>query len=374
MNSEDALVLGGGLAGSMVGLELARAGRHVVLLEKSKGPHDKVCGEFLSRESLHYLARCEVDLPALGAVPIRSVRLVTRRFTEEAQLPFAALSVTRRKLDEELLRHACAAGVEVHRDAHVDRLEHETGAWSAHLRDGRMLRTKHTFLATGKHDLRGWARPEGTHRGLVGFKMYYRLATGQAAQLGHAVELILFPGGYAGLQPVEDGAANLCLLVTADQLRQAGSNWAGLLHHLVTHSPHLEKRLTGATPLLDAPLAASRIPYGHMRRRAEDDLWRVGDQAAVIPSFCGDGMSIALHSGALAASHLLQGLSPDSYQRRLHGQLARRLWAATRLSQMLVAFPHAAYIARVFPALLPAIALMTRIPSGALLTHAALSD
>jgi flavin-dependent dehydrogenase len=366
--SYDALVVGGGLAGGIAALELARTGRRVVLVEKSKGPHDKVCGEFLSRESLHYLKRHNVDLPAMGAVPIESVRLITKTFAEQAKLPFAAMSLTRKRLDEELLRLAAAASVEIHRGSFVDELKQADGTWSAHLRDGRVLRASHALLATGKHDLRGRARPQGTHRGLVGFKMYYRLTANQASALGHAVELILFRGGYAGLQPVEHGAANLCLLVHEDRLRQAGSNWAGLLQHLQEHSPHLAKRLQGATPLLNAPLATASIPYGHLQRTAPDDLWRVGDQAAVIPSFCGDGMAIALHSGALAAAHLLQGRSADAYQRRLYGQLATRLWAATKLSQMLVSWPQAAGIVRVFPALLAHIALMTRIPDKALTT------
>ena len=361
--------MGGGLAGSMVALELAGAGRHVVLLEKSKGPHDKVCGEFLSRESLLYLARHNVGLPALGGVPIRSVRLITKDFMRESALPFEAYSLTRKRLDEEMLRLAGQAGVEVHRDAFAEELKEDGDLWCGRLRDGRVLRANTAFLATGKHDLRGWTRPEGTHRGLVGFKMYYRLAADQAAELGHAVELILFPGGYAGLQPVEHGWANLCLLMDGDQLRRVGSQWTSVVDHLLQQSPHLARRLNASTQMLDAPLAASSIPYGHVQRTAPDGLWRVGDQAAVIPSFCGDGMAIALHSGALAASHFLQGLSPDAYQRRLHRQLARRLWAATRLSQLLVGLPQAAHIVRAFPALLPAIALMTRIPDGALLTQ-----
>jgi len=46
------LVVGGGLAGAMAGLRLARAGRSVVLLEKEPGAHHKVCGEFLSPEAV----------------------------------------------------------------------------------------------------------------------------------------------------------------------------------------------------------------------------------------------------------------------------------------------------------------------------------
>ena len=371
MNADaSALVIGGGLAGSMAALELARGGRPVTLLEKSKGPHHKVCGEFLSHESLHYLKRHGIDPIASGGVPIRSIRLVTQHFTRETDLPFEACSLTRRKLDEDLLHLASLAGVEVQRDACVEGLENRNGMWSAHLRHGRTIRSADLFLATGKHDLRGWPRPAGTHRGLVAFKMYYKLAPDQMAELGHAVELILFPGGYAGLQPVEDGAVNLCLLVDEQQLKQAGSSWTGLRRHLLQHSRHLSDRLQGATPLLAAPLAAYRIPYGHVQQTASDGMWRIGDQAAVIPSFCGDGMSIALHSGALAASFLLQGLSPGSYQAALHRQLGRRLWAATGLSRLLVNWPSATHLVRAFPALLTQVAVMTRIPAQALMTEA----
>jgi flavin-dependent dehydrogenase len=119
---------------------------------------------------------------------------------------------------------------------------------------------------------------------------------------------------------------------------------------------------------LETPLAASHIPYGHMQRTAQGALWRVGDQAAVIPSFCGDGMAIALHSAALAAEHFIAGSTPHAYQRTLHGQLARRLFAATRLSQLIVAWPQAAQAVRLFPLLLSQIATMTRIPQKALIT------
>ena len=365
----EALIVGGGLAGSMVALELARAGRPVVLLEKSRGSHDKVCGEFLSREALHYLDRHHVDPLALGAVPIRFVRLVMNKVQVQCALPFTALSLSRRRLDAEMLRLASSAGVEVQRDACVQTLGKREDTWYAGLRDGGVLAAKNAFLATGKHDLRGWVRPAGSHRGLVAFKMYYRLTPQQHASLGQSVELILFPGGYAGLQPVEDGAANLCLLVNAERLRKSGSTWPGVLRHLLESAPHLAKRLAAAIPLLPTPLAIAHIPYGHMQQPVEDSLWRVGDQAAVIPSFCGDGMAIALHSGALAAQQFLRGASPQTFQHLLRTQLKTRLLYATGLSRLLVAFPQAAQMIRLFPQLLATIALKTRVPEAVLLTN-----
>jgi menaquinone-9 beta-reductase len=285
----------------------------------------------------------------------------------ERALPFPALSLTRCVLDEALLQCAAAAGADVRRNCNVEALERCGDAWSAVLRGGDVASSRNVFLATGKHDVRGWPRPAGTHRGLVAFKMYYRLSPAQHAALGDAIELVLFPGGYAGLQPVEGGRVNLCLLMTASRLKDVGSSWAQIEAHLLRHVRHLRDRLEGATQLLDVPLAASHIPYGHMQASAPEGLWRVGDQAAVIPSFCGDGMAIALHSGALAVRHYLRGDSAETYRRQLHAQLRLRLAFATRLSQTMVTFPGAANAVRLVPELLSGIARMTRIPDAALL-------
>src|SRR6202012_5324674 len=48
MAGSSALVIGGGPAGGVLAAHLARYGPRVVLAERSSGPHDKVCGEFLS--------------------------------------------------------------------------------------------------------------------------------------------------------------------------------------------------------------------------------------------------------------------------------------------------------------------------------------
>ena len=156
MTTGTALVIGGGPAGSMVALELARAGHPVSLLEKSKSAHDKVCGEFFSQESLRYLERHGVDVSELGAIPIDRIRLVTPRTSTSAELPFQAFSLSRRKLDEELLRIAVMAGVDVHRNAHVERLEEVDGQWQADLRSGDLVTGNDAFIATGKHDICGF--------------------------------------------------------------------------------------------------------------------------------------------------------------------------------------------------------------------------
>lgn len=367
MKAEIAIV-GGGLAGAAAAILLAREGRDVLLLEREAQPRHKVCGEFLSREALAYLEQLGIDVAAMGAVPIRSVRIAGRGRRSEARLPFAAMSLTRLRLDAELLRLAGAAGARVRRGCRVQGLSPEGDGWSASVDGGHTISAKTLFLATGKHDLRGRARPEGKQSDLVALKMYWRLAPEQAAALEGHVELMLYGGGYAGLQPVEDGAANLCCLIQRSELQRLEGRWENLLAAMQRDCGMLRERLEGATALLEKPLAISSIPYGYVRS-ACDGVWALGDQAAVIPSFTGDGMSIALHSGCLAAEMYLRGVSAESFQRRLAGELSEQVGLATMVSRGLVWRPsRQVFTAAVaaWPGALEVVARRTRIAEAAL--------
>ena len=364
----EALVIGGGPAGAAAAILLARAGRGVVLLERETGPHDKVCGEFISHEAAAYLNRLGIDLGALGAAPIRSARLADRSGLVEIALPFPAFSLSRRRLDEALLDLAHGAGVELRRGVRVRRLAAEGSGWSADLGEAGSVRGDAAFLAVGKHDLKGWKRPEGRQGDLVGFKMHLRLAPDQAAALDGHVELMLFPGGYAGLEPIEDGLANLALLARRSALPQGGDIWPGLLALMRGACPLLDERLQGAEPMWPKPLAIAATPYGHVQKTA-GGVWRLGDQAAVIPSFAGDGLAIALHSAHLAAKAYLGGQAADDYQRALARDLGAQVLGATMLSQAMVrpwGQAALATLARLQPRLMTAAATRTRISWKAL--------
>jgi len=364
----EVLIAGGGLAGAAVATLVAQQGRTVEIIEKSATAHDTVCGEFLSREAVLYLEQLGIDLHVLGAVPIRGMRLFASRLIAECALPFAAMSLTRRVLDEALLTRAASAGANVLRGQRVETLVREGSGWTARLSDGLYRCAAHAFLATGKQDVHGHARARGVQNNLVAFKMYFRLTPAQMAELNGHVELILFPGGYAGLQPVEDGVANLCLLVTSKKLRQCAGDWTRVLAAMQGASEHLAQRLQGAEALLGKPLALSAIPYGMLRAHAEDGLWRLGDQAAVIPSFSGDGMSIALHSAHLAAAMYLGGRTAEEFQQHLQREIRPSIAFATTLSRIMIACPAAAQMVRLWPPLLRQIASQTRVPVRALLT------
>jgi len=366
-DSAEVLIIGGGLAGSMAAMRLSAAGREVMLLEKERQAHHKVCGEFLSREAIHYLQLSGIEPLHLGAQAIQHVRLHSGRHAFETRLPFTALSLSRLILDETLLAKALGAGCDVRRGAYVDKLEAVGDRWFVRLRNGETIRTRTVFLATGKHDLNAWERGGATQGDLVGFKMHWKLAPAQSEILRGIMDLFLFHGGYGGLSMIEDGTANLCLVVRRRTLHLLGG-WTDLLQSILHEVPALGDRLRNAIPSWQKPLAISPIPYGHLGGPA-DGVWRVGDQVAVIPSFTGDGMSIALHSAVLATDMYLNGKTADACVSRLTGQLRAGMRFATGFSRAMVtpaARTIAPFLLSLMPSAMARIALSTRIPDRAL--------
>jgi flavin-dependent dehydrogenase len=314
------IIIGAGPAGTAAAIRLGQAGHHTTLTERASGPTDKVCGDFLGADAIERLGALGVDPTALGAAPIRRLRLAHRDQVTQVELPFPALGLSRRVLDEALLRRAEALGARLHLGQAVRRITREQSYWLVHSRDRDPVVADDVFLATGKHDLREMGRP-GAARGALGFKMYLRLAPAQTASLGGEIALMLFPGGYAGLQCVEAGRAVLCIAVGRARFQAIGGSWSNLLHWLTKASSPLDRLLGGAQPLLPRPLAIAGVPYGFLHRESpatdERGLFRLGDQVAVIPSLTGDGVAIALHSGTLAAEAWLGGEESSSYHRRL---------------------------------------------------------
>jgi flavin-dependent dehydrogenase len=314
---------------------------------------------------------------SLGAVPIDYVRLAAARRAAEAPLPFPAASLTRKALDTALIAEAIAAGVSVERGRSVQALGRTaSNAWQATLDDGTTYEAPTVFLATGKHDLRGYKRPEDPER-WVAFKMYFRLARAQAAELARASELMLFPGGYGGIQPVEGGIANLCWVVQQRHLARVGNRWENFLAKMQQDCPHLAMRLAGAEPLLAKPIAITHIPYGYIRRTTENGLYCIGDQAAVIPSFTGDGISIALHTARCAVAAYLAAEPAPVFQAKLRSALLAQMrlaeFAADGLNNALarVALP---FCLRVWPGVMRVTARLTRVAQHASVAQAAVAS
>jgi flavin-dependent dehydrogenase len=284
------LVIGAGPAGCAAAIELARGGAEPLLVDRDAEAGDALCGGFLSWRTAERLRGLGVEPEALGAHPVERLLLFGDGRPVEIALPRLAFGISRKALDTALRERAIEAGAGLAVDTvrHIDglRVTGRANEWMA----------ESLFLATGKHDLRGNARPRAAKDPALGLRLRLRPSKRLAKRLAGTIELHLFGGGYAGVVLQEDGSANVCLAVRKSLIGEAGADPVELLARLAAAHPHFALRLEPGWR--EAPLdTIGSVPYGWSARDTEPGLFRLGDQAAVIPSLAGEGIDIALASG-----------------------------------------------------------------------------
>jgi menaquinone-9 beta-reductase len=316
---EAPLIVGGGPAGAAAAIALAQGGARPVIIERQRAMGDALCGGFLSWHTLHNLERLGIDLTVLGGHPIDTVRVFAGARRAAASLPAGAVGLSRHRLDTVMLECACNSGA---------------GLEIAQVRHSGELTAQSLFLATGKHELRGLARPKrDSDDPTLGLRIRLAPHPRLRAMLNGAIELHLFDRGYAGLLLQEDGSANLCLAVRKSRLTEAGGRPATLLAALADECSALGERMgfAEALPVADAVAA---VPYGWRAEATTAGVFRLGDQAAVIPSLAGEGIGIAIASGMAAAgawqrdgARAALAFQRDFYrQTRRPVTIARMLW------------------------------------------------
>jgi len=359
-------VLGGGLAGLAAAISLAKAGREVIVWESADFGRDKVCGEFLSPEA-------EEDLDALGSsfAPSEVAELRTIAFmgaSPNARIDFtlkgrAASGVTRRALETRLAERARAAGATLLERSPVHALEATTeGLWvtkkSPSALDKRFVSS--VICAFGKRSTldEQLSLPRASPHcradiGFLGLKAYFPASS---ARLSADVELYVLPGGYVGVNPVDDGRIGVCALLKARPNQSA--TWPALLELAKTH-PGLARRLDDLGAPLSKPRGLARFGFGPQSvtsalSGSRAPLLFAGDAARLIPSFTGDGMAVALRSGRLAASASLGKNPAWAYRRAFASTFAARFAVSRALHGLLLGPPF-------FETLAPLIARSPRL-------------
>ncbi|WP_420143468.1 NAD(P)/FAD-dependent oxidoreductase [Sphingobium sp.] len=321
------IVLGAGPAGSMAALLLAQGGSEPILIDRNAEVGDAICGGFLSWRTAEGLRRLGCDPATLGARPVTQLRLFAGRREAEVPLPEMAYGLSRHVLDSALRQLAIAKGArfEIDRARSVapGLIEGERRRWESPA----------IFLATGKHDVRGEKRPRNTDNQALGMRVRMPPSAQLYRLIGTAIELHLFRGGYAGIVLQEGGSANVCLALRKSSLLEAGGDMWAVLQAVGRDNPHFARRIACAEDRLPVDTIGA-VPYGWIAQDTEEGLYRLGDQAAVIPSLAGEGMAIALASGAAAAQSYLQGQGASQYQRSFARRAAQPVSIAKLLWHM----------------------------------------
>ena len=111
-----------------------------------------------------------------------------------------------------------------------------------------------------------------------------------------SVDLYFFPGGYCGVTPVGANSVNACAMVRADV--------AHTLEEVFAKEPRLQQRSRAWQPLF--PAVTTSPLYFREPVTESDGMLLAGDSAGFIDPFAGDGISLALQSGTLAAESIVR--------------------------------------------------------------------
>lgn len=295
----DVVIIGGGLAGSSAGFHLASHGYKVALVEREAQAHHKICGEFLSQETVSYLDELGIDFDSLKASSINAFSLYSSQFNTKSLFSSPARGLSRYVLDEACLEKARAAGCFLFRGEEIQKYERDEEENFILRTPQRVLKSKTLFLANGKHEFKRLNTRKGLESSAIGFKMHYRLTEQAAQKLKNDIALFFFEGGYGGFCKIEGNVANFCFIIDKNTFKKSAHHYENLLQTLQKQNSHLKDLLQEASPLWSKPLVMSGVPYGHLLEPSsliEKGVFPLGDQFAVIPSLTGSGMAIALYT------------------------------------------------------------------------------
>ena len=355
----DLAIVGAGPAGSSSAITAARLGARVGLFEAKDFPRHRVCGEFVSAESLNVLAGLLQDVPAAGALfqvapVIDRTRLLLGERVIEAPVAPPALSISRYELDALLWEAARRAGAVAHSNCEVVGSDGD-GPFMLQTPSGR-FKAKALIVAAGR-----WSQftadrtiPPGPK--WIGLKGHF-----QEPWTEPCTDLYFFANGYCGVQPVTNGVVNACAMVRSDR--------ATSLEDVFKLQPKLADRAANWRAIMQ-PVSTAPLIYRQPQPVRGNTIF-VGDAAAFIDPFAGDGISIALRSGQVAAQCIckfLMGRTALSeavtlYQHEYSRQFAPLLSAASRVRSLLSLPPFvqsAVFELFRLPGLLPFVIRKTR--------------
>jgi len=288
--SYDLIVAGAGPAGSTCAITAARAGARVLLLDKDRFPRHKVCGEFVSPESLRLLESLLSHTRFQLQPEVDSARIFLDGKSIAFPLAPAARSIPRFDLDAALLESARSSGVQVEEGTIVHEVHEvkENGGFTVRAAEGKTFTARAVVNTTGR-----WSQltqfESAAKEKWLGLKAHFTESSPPSS-----VDLYFFSGGYCGVTPVDGQSINACAMVQAGVARS--------LPEVFAAHPELWRRSRNWQPLF--PAVTTSPLYFRKPETSNRGMILAGDSAGFIDPFAGDGISLALQSGALAATTL----------------------------------------------------------------------
>lgn len=340
----DVLIIGGGLAGLVSSIELARRGFSVTVVERKQYPFHRVCGEYISNEVRPYLESLGLKINELGIKEIQrfcftspSGRIL------ETDLDLGGFGISRYKLDFALYELAKKVGVQFVLGETVDSPSIPNGevnpkSFEIKTQSNLRFQAKVVLGAFGKNSKMDKVLDRDfTHQKSPYVGVKYHIRTNFPQDL---IALHNFQDGYCGISAIEDDKYCLCYLTTRDNVRKHG-NIANMEHEVLWKNPHLKRIFNESEFLYEKPEVINEFSFSP-KKTVENHILMVGDAAGLITPLCGNGMAIAIHSGKIAAELTTDFLNKKinrqelehSYQKIWKDEFSARLWVGRTVQRL----------------------------------------
>lgn len=375
----DALIIGGGPAGSTAAILLAKAGRSVMVVEGKAFPRRKVCGEYLSATNWPLLAKLGIDevFGDLAGPPVERTAVFSGNRAAFAQLPRPAnsrglwgRSLAREHLDTLLLANAAKCGAEVRQpwrcvsavrtsDSFECELSTRSPDRTMHVKAGVVI-AAHGSWETGNLVTQRQITPAKPSEWLA-FKAHFRNADLPAGLM----PLLSFPDGYGGMVHCDGGRVSLSCCIRRSRLamlpRSAGQS-AGdaVCEHILATTPVL-RRVLDTAEVEDAWLSAGPIQPG-FRSRYQGGVFVVGNAAGEAHPVVAEGISMAMQSAWLICDRLIHNRDLSNSTQAALARSYSKAWAKAFASRIYAASAVAHWASR--PSLVAAtLPLFNRFPN-----------
>jgi len=325
----DCAIIGGGLAGLCLSIQLAKLGHSLILFEKEQYPFHKVCGEYISLESWDFLERLGLPLRNMN-LPIIKKLIVTAPGGSSLQqeLPLGGFGISRYKIDNDLKEIAKQLGVYVIENCKAEDIVFVNEQFSITTTTGE-YKSRVCCASFGKRSnidikwKRSFAQKSNSKlNNFIGVK--YHIKTSFPTD---TIALHNFKDGYCGISKIEDDRYCLCYLTNAANLKDNGNSIAEMEKNILSRNPHLKNIFEHSTYLYKQPLSISQISF-RPKTQVENNVLMIGDAAGMITPLCGNGMSMAMHGSKIAAAWIDVFLHKKISRRELEDNYSKQ-WKET---------------------------------------------